>query len=80
MQSTQAPGSFEWNTERRPLSRAIAIALMLLALGCGIAGLSMLSPETWGIGLIGFGCLLAIFAVLAQGAEHFTRASMRASR
>jgi hypothetical protein len=58
---------------RRPVSRAIAIALTVLALACGIAGLQSLSPETWGIGLIAFGCLLAIIALLAQGAEHFTR-------
>jgi hypothetical protein len=58
-----------------PVSRLIAVALALAAFGCGIAGLVSLSAETWGVGLIVFGCLLAILAVLAQGSEHFARAS-----
>lgn len=59
----------------RPVSRAVAIALSVLALGFGVAGLWSLSPETSGVGLIGFGCLLAILGLLAQASEHFARAS-----
>jgi hypothetical protein len=59
----------------RRLTRVIAIVLALLALGCGIVGLWSLTPETSGVGLIGFGCLLAIIGLLAQAAEHFARAS-----
>lgn len=59
----------------RRVSRIVAVVLAGLALGCGIAGLLSLSPETWGVGLITFGCLLAIISLLAQAAEHFARAS-----
>lgn len=59
----------------RGASRVIAVVLAALGLGCGIAGLLSLSPETWGVGLITFGCLLAISSLLAQAAEHFARAS-----
>jgi hypothetical protein len=59
----------------RRASRVIAITLAVLALGFGVVGLQSLSPETWGVGVIGFGCLLAILSLLAQSAEHFARAS-----
>jgi hypothetical protein len=57
------------------VSRRIALTLAVLALGSGVYGLISLSPEMWGVGLIGFGCLLAIISVLAQAAEHFARAA-----
>jgi hypothetical protein len=58
-----------------PVARPIAIALTLIALACGTWGLLSLSQETWGVGLIAFGCLLGIVGLLAQGAEHFARAA-----
>ena len=58
-----------------PVARPIAIGLTLIALACGIWGLLSLSQETWGVGLIAFGCLLGIVGLLAQGAEHFARAA-----
>ena len=61
--------------ESRRLTRAFAIVLAVLALACGIAGVWWLTPETWGVGLIAFGCLLAILGLLAQAAEHFARGS-----
>lgn len=72
-----APGHVGMNPEPRPLSRPIAIGLTVLALASGIAGLFMLPPDGWGVGLILFGCLLALIGLLAQGAEHFVRMSMR---
>jgi predicted acyltransferase len=75
MQTTAGPGGRSPDSSARPMSRLMAIALAVLALGCGIAGLFSLSTEMWGLGLIGFGCLLAILALLAQASEHFARAS-----
>jgi hypothetical protein len=76
MQATKGPNGTLFPPEQRvrPISRAIAIALALVGLGCGVAGLMFLSQDTWGVGLIEFGCLLAILSVAAQAAEHFARA------
>lgn len=73
----QLPGALVKNSEPRPLSRPIAICLTVVALVCGITGLFMLPPDSWGIGLILFGSLLALIGLLAQGAEHFARMSIR---
>jgi hypothetical protein len=59
---------------RRTIERLMAMVLAVAALGFGIEGLFSLPPDMWGVGLIGFGCLLAILSVLAQSAEHFARA------
>ena len=59
----------------RPVSRTIAVALAAMALAFGVAGLWFLSTNEFGLGLIGFGLLLAVLALLAQSAEHFARAS-----
>ena len=61
---------------RWPLSRVVAIVLAVAALSCGVYGLTSLSAESLDMGLIVFGCLLAILALLAQSAEHFTRAGV----
>jgi hypothetical protein len=74
---SSARHGLESEVPARRASRAIAIVSAGMALGFGIAGLLSLSPETWGIGLIVFGCLLAIISLLAQAAEHFARASAR---
>jgi hypothetical protein len=59
----------------RRATRVLAVTLAVLALGFGIDGLFWLTPETWGVGLIAFGGLLALISLLAQAAEHFARAS-----
>lgn len=56
-------------------ARLIAITLAILSLGCGVYGVLSLTPEMLGMGMIAFGCLLAIIALLAQAAEHFARAA-----
>ena len=61
-------------------SRLIAVTLAVLALGFGVYGLMSLSQEMWAVGLIGFGCLLALLSVLAQAAEHFARAAAEYSK
>jgi hypothetical protein len=77
MQTTVGSGGrdqFVPEPRERRLSRLIAIALAVAALGFGVDGLVSLTSEMWGVGLIGFGCLLAVLSVLAQSAEHFARA------
>ena len=59
----------------RRVTRVLAVALAALALAFGIEGLFSLTPETWGVGLIGFGGILALISLLAQAAEHFARSS-----
>jgi hypothetical protein len=44
--------------------------LIVFAVLAGAAGLLFLSQATTGVGLIGFGCLLAILARIAQAAGH----------
>ncbi len=39
---------------------------MTIALGCGVVGTMMLTPNTTGIGIIGLGCLAGILARLNQ--------------
>jgi len=77
MQTARDPSLSQTHIPERPhpFARPIAIGLTLIALACGIWGLLSLSQETWGIGLIAFGCLLGIVGLLAQGAEHFARSA-----
>lgn len=44
--------------------------LIIFAVGFGLFGLVFLSQATSGVGLIAFGCLLAICARIAQAASH----------
>jgi hypothetical protein len=44
--------------------------LEILAVLAGLFGLISLSQATLGVGVIGFGCLLAILARLAQAEAH----------
>jgi hypothetical protein len=57
----------------RRTTRIVAVILAVLAFGFGVAGLMELSPEQLGVGLLGFGILLALLSLLAQSAEHFAR-------
>lgn len=51
--------------------RTGTIILVVVAVLFGIAGLFFLSEATTGVGLLAFGCLLAIMARIAQaGAQH----------
>jgi hypothetical protein len=51
MQTTAGAGARYPESSAHPVSRLMAIALAVLALGCGIAGLFSLSTEMWGLGL-----------------------------
>jgi hypothetical protein len=44
--------------------------LIVFAVLAGVAGLLFMSQATTGVGLIAFGCLLAILGRIAQAADH----------
>jgi hypothetical protein len=48
----------------------MVILFEVLALLAGLGGLASISQATLGVGMIGFGCLLAILARLAQAEAH----------
>ena len=45
--------------------------LIVLSLIAGGLGFIMLSPATMGVGIMAGGCILAIWARIAQAQEHF---------
>jgi hypothetical protein len=45
--------------------------LILCALGFGLVGLLFLSNATSGVGMIGFGCLLAVLARVTQAQRYY---------
>jgi len=47
-----------------------SIVLVILAILAGLYGLASLSQATLGVGIICGGCLLAIFARIAQAAQQ----------
>jgi hypothetical protein len=49
--------------------------LVVVAALAGLGGLLTLSNATLGVGLIGFGCLMAILARLAQAQAYYDRES-----
>jgi len=59
----------------RTATRMFAVVLAVLSLAFGITGLLEISPEQWGVGMVGFGVLLALLSLLAQSAEHFARSA-----
>lgn len=67
-------------THRHPASRAIAMTLAGASLAVGVYGVASLPAESFNMGLLVFGCLLALLALLAQSAEHFARGAARAER
>lgn len=47
-----------------------AALLVLVALGLGFVGFTMLTNATLGVGIVGLGCLFAILARIAQAAAY----------
>jgi len=63
--------------EKSPMMGLLAALLVFLGVVAGVLGLASLSQATAGVGGIAFGCLLAIFARMAQASAHHQQSRSR---